>query len=235
MSLPVVREVTSLSDRVIKSENIEMVKSGEDKSQVFKRFYSQRKGDAGGNVADTGKAGNNSNDALIALKIEKVEKEAYTKGYVEGIREGAEREKRKLSKAIDALTNSMKELDRIKRDVLDGNEEKILNLVFAVSEKIINQEITINNDVVYGVLKNAIKQILDKEGIRIRLNPEDYRTIMETKPGIINGFEDIRDMTIVDDGGISRGGVIIETSSGEVDARIDQQLFEMRKTVSGKH
>ncbi|MEN6319146.1 MAG: FliH/SctL family protein [Syntrophaceae bacterium] len=224
-----------MSDRVIKSENVELVKAGEDKSQVFKRFYSQKKRDAGGSGADTGKIGNNSNDTLIALKIEKAEKEAYTKGYADGIREGAEREKRKLFQAIDALANSMRELDRIKRDTLEGNDEKILNLVFSVSEKIINQEITINRDVVYGVLKNAIKQILDKEGIKVRLNPEDYRTVMEMKPGIINGFEDIKDMTIVDDGSISRGGVIIETSSGEVDARIDQQLYEVRKAVSGKH
>jgi len=224
-----------LSDRVIKSENVELVKAGEDKSQVFKRFYSQRKEDAGRSGVDTGKTGNNSNDALIVLKIEKAEKEAYTKGYAEGIREGAEREKRKLFQAIEALANSMRELDRIKRDTLEGSDEKILNLVFSVSEKIINQEITINRDVVYGVLKNAIKQILDKEGIKVRLNPEDYRTVMEMKPGIINGFEDIRDMTIVDDGSICRGGVIIETSSGEVDARIDQQLYEVRKAVSGKH
>lgn len=224
-----------MSDRVIKSENVELVKAGEDKSQVFKRFYSQRKEDAGRSGVDTGKTGNNSNDALIVLKIEKAEKEAYTKGYAEGIREGAEREKRKLFQAIEALANSMRELDRIKRDTLEGSDEKILNLVFSVSEKIINQEITINRDVVYGVLKNAIKQILDKEGIKVRLNPEDYRTVMEMKPGIINGFEDIRDMTIVDDGSICRGGVIIETSSGEVDARIDQQLYEVRKAVSGKH
>jgi flagellar assembly protein FliH len=235
LSLPAVREVTSLSDRVIKSENVELVKSVESKSQKFKRFYSLGKGDAGARGVEKVRGGNNSNEAIIASNIEKAEKNAYGKGYAEGIREGADKEKRKFFQVTEALANSMKELDRFKRDILEGNEEKILNLVFSVSEKIISQEISINRDVVYSVLKSAIKQILDKEGIKIRLNPEDYRYVMEMNPGIINGFEDIRDMIIVDDGSIGRGGVIVETSSGEVDARLDQQLHEVRKALTGKN
>jgi flagellar assembly protein FliH len=230
-----VREVTSLSDRVIKSKNVEMVESVKDKSQKFERFYLQGKGDAGVSGIDKERAGNNSNETIIASNIEKAKKDAYAKGYKEGIREGAEKEKGKLFQAAEALANSMRELDRIKRHILEGNEEKILNLVFSVSEKIISQEISINRDVVYSVLRSAIKQILDKEGIKVRLNPEDYRTVMEMNLGINNGFDDIRDMTIVDDGSIRRGGVIIETSSGEVDARLDQQLHELRKAVSSKH
>jgi flagellar biosynthesis/type III secretory pathway protein FliH len=41
-------------------------------------------------------------------------------------------------------------------------------------------------------------------------------------------------MSIVEDSSIRRGGVVIDTSSGEVDARLDQQLHEVRKAMSGK-
>jgi flagellar assembly protein FliH len=135
---------------------------------------------------------------------------------------------------MEALANSMRELDRLKNGCLEGNQEKILNLVFSVTEKIINREISTNRDIVHGVLKSAIKQVLDKEGIIVRLHPEDYRYMMETNPGIIDGFDDIRSMSIVEDSTIRRGGVVIDTSSGEVDARLDQQLHEVRKAMSGK-
>jgi flagellar assembly protein FliH len=234
LSLFAVREVTSLSDRVIKSKNVELVKSSEDKSQEFIRYYSKSKGNIKTHGGEKAKAGHSSNEAIIAVKIEKAEKEAYAKGYAEGLREGTEKETRRLFQTAESLVNSMKELDRLKKDTLEGNEEKILNLVFSVSEKVINQEISLNRDVIYGVLKSAIKQTLDKEGIKVRLNPEDYQTIMEIYPGVVNSFDDIRDMIVVEDNGIRRGGVIIETSSGEVDARLDQQLHELRKAVSGK-
>jgi flagellar assembly protein FliH len=234
LSLSAVREVTSLSDRVIKAKNVELVKSSEDKSQEFLRYYSKAKGNIKTNGGEKAKAGHSSNESIIVSNIEKAEKEAYAKGYAEGLREGTEKETRRLFQTAESFVNSMKELDRLKKDTLEGNEENILNLVFSVSEKVINQEISLNRDVIYGVLKSAIKQTLDKEGIKVRLNPEDYQTIMEIYPGIINSFDDIRDMIVVEDNGIKRGGVIIETSSGEVDARLDQQLHELRKAVSGK-
>jgi flagellar assembly protein FliH len=76
--------------------------------------------------------------------------------------------------------------------------------------------------------------VLDKDGITVRLNPEDYRYMMEINPGTIDGFDEIRNMSIVEDNSIRRGGVVIDTSSGEVDARLDQQLHEVRKAMSGK-
>jgi Flagellar biosynthesis/type III secretory pathway protein len=222
-----------LSDKVIKSENIDMVNSALGKKREFVRFYSKGKGDVGINGGKKGRAGNNSIQAELS-RCEKAETEAYARGFTEGRKAGAEDEGRRLSEAMEALENSMRELDRLKNGCLEGNQEKILNLVFSVTEKVINREISTNRDIVHGVLKSAIKQVLDKEGIIVRLHPEDYRYMMEINPGIIDGFDDVRSMSIVEDSTIRRGGVVIDTSSGEVDARLDQQLHEVRKAMSGK-
>lgn len=222
-----------MSDKVIKSENIDMVNSALGKKREFVRFYSKEKDHVGISGGKNGRAGNNSIQAELS-RFEKAETEAYANGFTEGRKAGAEDERRKLSEAMEALTNSMRELDRLKNGCLEGNQEKILNLVFSVTEKVINREISTNRDIVHGVLKSAIKQVLDKEGIIVRLHPEDYRYMMETNPGIIDGFDDIRSMSIVEDSTIRRGGVVIDTSSGEVDARLDQQLHEVRKAMSGK-
>ena len=222
-----------MSDKVIKSENIDMVNSALGKKREFVRFYSKEKDHVGISGGKNGRAGNNSIQAELS-RFEKAETEAYANGFTEGRKAGAEDERRKLSEAMEALTNSMRELDRLKNGCLEGNQEKILNLVFSVTEKVINREISTNRDIVHGVLKSAIKQVLDKEGIIVRLHPEDYRYMMETNPGIIDGFDDIRSMSIVEDSTIRRGGVVIDTSSGEVDARLDQQLHEVRKAISRK-
>jgi flagellar assembly protein FliH len=223
-----------LSDKVIKSENIDMVNAALGKKKEFVRFYSKGKGDVGIEGGKKGRAGNSSIHAELASKSEKAEKEAYSRGFTEGLRAGAEDERRRLSETMEAIANSMRELNRLRNGCLEGNEEKILNLVFSVTEKVINREISTNRDIVHGVLKSAIKQVLDKEGIIVRLHPEDYRYMMEINPGIIDGFDDIRNMSIVEDSTIRRGGVVIDTSSGEVDARLDQQLHEVRKAMSGK-
>lgn len=220
-----------MSDKVIKSENIDMVHSASGKKKEFVRFYLKEKGHAGTDGGKKGRAGNNSIQAELS-GFEK-ETEAHARGFTEGRKAGAEDERRRLSEAMEALANSMRELDRLKNGCLEGNQEKILNLVFSVTEKVINREVSTNRDIVHGVLQSAIKQVLGKEGIIVRLHPEDYRYMMETNPRIIDGFDDIRSMSIVEDSTIRRGGVVIDTSSGEVDARLDQQLHEVRKAVSG--
>ena len=229
-----VRGVTNLSDKVIKSENITFIKSAEVKTPEFVRFYSKEKGDGETNGRKKGKTENNSVKVEISSIIERAKTEAYAQGYSEGIKEGTEEERKRLFQATETLANSMREMDRLRKEIIEGNEEKILNLVFSVSEKVISQEVSTNRDIVYSVLKSAIKQVLDKEGIRVRLNPEDYRNMMEINPGIIDSFDDIRNMTVVEDNSIRRGGVVIETSFGEVDARLDQQLHEVRKAITGK-
>ena len=222
-----------MSDKVIKSENIDMVNSASGKKREFVRFYSKAKDHVGINGGKKVRAGNNSIQAELS-RCEKAEAEAYARGFTEGRKAGAEDERRRLSETMEAFANSMRELDRLKNGCLEGNQEKILNLVFSVTEKVINREVSTNRDIVHGVLQSAIKQVVDKDGIIVRLHPEDYRYMMETNPGIIDGFDDIRSMSIVEDSTIRRGGVVIDTSSGEVDARLDQQLHEVRKAMSGK-
>ena len=226
--------MTNLSKKVIKSEDIDLVNSSQGRKREFVRFYSKVKGDAGPNEGKKGRGVNASILAGTVSKSEKAEKEAYARGFAEGQKTGADGERRRLSEAMEALANCMRELDRLKNGCLEENEDKILDLVFAVTEKVINREITTNRDIVHGVLRNAIRQVIDRDGIVVRLNPEDYRYMMEVNPGIIDGLGDIKNMSIVEDGSIRRGGVIIDTSSGEVDARLEQQLHEVRKAMSGK-
>jgi len=234
LSLSAVREVTNLSKKVIKCKNVDLVKTAESTTPEFVRFYSKWDEDARINGDKKERGAYKSIETEITSSIESAKKEAYAKGYSEGIREGAEDERKKLFQAAEALANAMKELDRLKKEILEGNEEKILNLVFSVTEKVIHREVTTSKEIVYDVLKSAIKQVLDKEGMKVRLNPEDYRYILESNTDIIDGFDDIRNMSIVEDNSIRQGGVVIETSSGEVDARLDQQLHEVRKAISHK-
>jgi flagellar assembly protein FliH len=234
LSFPVARGVTNLFDKVIKSENVELVNPAAGNASEFVRLYSKNKKDVRTSSGKEGLSGSDSSGTESASPIERTKKEAYAEGYTEGITKGKGDERRRLFQATESLVNTLRELDKLKKEILENNEDKILNLVFSISEKVISQEVSTKRDIVHNVIKSALQHAIDKEGIRIRLNTEDYRYIMEVNPGFIDSFDDIRNMTIVEDNAIRKGGVVIETSSGEVDARLEQQLNEIKKAVSGK-
>jgi flagellar biosynthesis/type III secretory pathway protein FliH len=109
----------------------------------------------------------------------------------------------------------------------------VLNLAFAVAEKILNHEIATDKDAICKVLGGALRKIADQEGMRIRVNPDDYRYLTERKDDIFPGLEGIRGSMLEEDATIGRGSVVIDSAFGEGDARLEQQLSELKTALSG--
>jgi flagellar assembly protein FliH len=98
-----------------------------------------------------------------------------------------------------------------------------------VARKVIRQEVATDRDVILSVLREAVKNVLDRDRIKIRLNPVDHERMSKLTPALIAGFEGIRSISLEADEAIGLGGAVIETAFGEIDATIEQQLEEILK------
>jgi len=173
---------------------------------------------------------------LLQEKEEKakfVRREAYDLGLAEGMKRGAAQQKQELAKLVNTLSGLIGELTREKKEFLRRMETEVLNLAFAIAEKVLNHEIATDKDAICKVLGGALKKVVDQEGIRIRVNPDDNRYLTERKADIFPGLEGIKDVMLEEDATIGRGSVVIDTAFGEVDARLDQQLSELKAALSG--
>jgi len=94
---------------------------------------------------------------------------------------------------------------------------------------VIRQEVATDRDVILSVLREAVKNVLDRDRIKIRLNPIDHERMAKLTPALIAGFEGIRSIALEADESIGLGGAVIETAFGEIDATIEQQLEEILK------
>ncbi len=214
-----------MSDRIIKSRYVNPAPPSPNMSSEFVKADFEPEG--------TGNGGNISGVEADKDKVEKrmeIEREmAHREGLLEGKKEGIEIEKRRLSSTLTAFTNLIKELSESKKRILKESEEETLDLAISIAEKVIHQEVSTEKGVILSVLRAAIKNILDKDEIKIRLNPRDYACMMEVKPEILRGFDGIRNMAFEEDEAIEQGGAVIETLLGEVDARLDHQLSEIKE------
>jgi len=162
-----------------------------------------------------------------------VRQEAYDLGLAEGVKRGAAQQKQELAKLVKTLSGLIGELTREKKEFLRGMETEVLNLAFAIAEKILNHEIATDKDAICKVLGGALKKIADQEGMRIRVNPDDYRYLTERKSDVFPELEGIKDIMLEEDAAIGRGSAVIDSTFGEVDARLDQQLSELKTALSG--
>jgi flagellar assembly protein FliH len=165
------------------------------------------------------------------VQIEKRVKQVSEDFYKKGFSAGAEFQKKEALPALSAVATMTKMIPQIKKEAVEKTEEQIVRLAIAIAEKIINQEVATRKEIILGVLKGALKNIAETDGMKIRINPQDFRYMMEVKKDFIQSFDGMRNVVFEEDSSIKRGGAIVETMFGEVDARLESQLKEIKAAM----
>jgi flagellar assembly protein FliH len=220
-----------LSNVVIKSGDIRWVDNLQGRSAVFAKIAFKGDGKGGKPKKEAAVKKTAVLQTEMEQKVKTAEKAAHAKGLSEGLKEGADQERAKLRTAAVALSGAIKELSILKKEILEKAEKEMVNLAFRVAEKVIHQEVSTGREVVLSVLRAAMKDILDREGLKIRMNPVDYHHLIENDPEGIQSIEGLRNAVIEADETVGPGGVVIETLFGEVDARLDRQMDGIREAL----
>ena len=220
--------MTSSSRKVIKSEDVrfscapekislENHKPGDVRNS---RYKSQKTSDLD-RIKET-----------FAKKLRLAEQAAHDMGLSDGIKKGRELQKNEALQTIQALTGIISEIAELKKNILENAEEQIIQLSLAIAEKVLHLEVTTNRKVIQSVLKEAIKNMVDRENMKIRVHPQDFQYMMEIKADFLQNFDGIKNIVFEKDDSIQRGGATIETLFGEVDARMDQQFNEIKTLMT---
>jgi flagellar assembly protein FliH len=162
----------------------------------------------------------------LADVVAKAKREAYEKGFSEG----AESRKREITQALSAMVAATRETSELKKKLYEEAEGQMLQLIFSIVEKVIHMEVSTNKGVVLEVLRQATKNVVSRDSMKIHMNPADHRFIMELKPELLQEMNWLKNAIFEEDSSIKPGGVILETKSGEVDARLEQQLKEIKSS-----
>ena len=155
------------------------------------------------------------------------EARSHENGLNEGLQEGERRARVAYGQAADLLTKMAEELKGAQELFINKSEEDMVALSLAIARQIIRQEVKTNPDIIKSVAKEAIAQLIDKEGVTIRVNPQDFEAVKAAESGMGIALEGKDRYKIRADDFISPGGCIIESKTGIVDADLDTQFDEI--------
>ena len=159
---------------------------------------------------------------------ENIRDEGYIRGFKKGEADGLYSTEKKLQPLLKSLKQAVLALENARRELRSQMEREAVELALAVAEKVISREISINRDVVVDVLRTALKQAHGHERVAIRVSPEDFQFLKHGGERI-SGFPEDVTKIIEEDKSIAKGGCIVETNLGDVDARIEKQLQSVRE------
>ncbi len=160
-------------------------------------------------------------------KASELEKEGFEKGYAQGQKQGFESGEKKSMEILQNLENLLGEIRGIKEEILNRYERQILELVAAIAGKIVDCKISLDDTAVREAVVKALHLAADKSRVVLKVNPEDFNYIENVKEDFFNNFNGMKSITVTADTAIGRGGCILETPCGDVDARIDTQMEKL--------
>jgi flagellar biosynthesis/type III secretory pathway protein FliH len=168
-----------------------------------------------------------NHDELIR-ESQKKEAEAYqngvrdghTEGFSQGRKTGVTEGLKEIETMLHSLQQAMQEIKKLRKVLCLNAEKETVRLSLAIARKILIQEPATNPRVIADVVKKTFETIAINAPVCIRINPSELAYMRERRHLIpIEG-----DVTFVEDASISCGGCVVESLSGDVDARIESQL-----------
>lgn len=156
--------------------------------------------------------------------VGEIEEKAYAKGFARGEKAGIESGNEKIESVVNSINLGLSELIKIRQDIYLETEQEIVKLAMAIARKVVCNEIRVNKDTVVNVVKEAVEKVEGNEKVKVRLSCKDFQFIKSEKPAIIDKIINIDNVGFEMDDSIPDGGCIIETESGDIDARIEKQF-----------
>lgn len=118
------------------------------------------------------------------------------------------------------------ELEALRAHLAAEAEADLVRLALEIARKIVRRETSVDPDIALTLARVALSRLNNATTARVHLNPEDhvYVSAQDAKLGGASVA-----VALVEDATIERGGCLIHTDMGDIDARIEQQFAEVER------
>jgi flagellar assembly protein FliH len=167
----------------------------------------------------------------IKARVTQTEREAYEKGYAEGHGKGFDEGKAEVARLVESLHTIITKAIEKRNEIIEEAETQIINLVLLIVKKVIKVISENQKNVVINNVVQALRKLKSRGDVVIRVNLADLELTSEHVKDFMKMVENVKSITVLEDSSVDRGGCIIETDFGQIDARISSQLHEIEERI----
>lgn len=154
--------------------------------------------------------------------------EGFALGKIEGLNEGRNEVAETAQSLETAIVKLTTETDKFFHD----SEKMLVMLALKAAEKVIQKNVEADESLVENLITHALRWVKSREKVIIHVNPIDYEKLKDRKDADNSPDAALR---FVPAASVDRGGCILETEWGYVDAQISTQIEELyTKLINGE-
>ena len=170
-------------------------------------------------------------EADIKSRVTQTEREAYERGHAEGHDKGYQEGRTEVERLVERLHTILSKAIEKRNEIIEESETQIINLVLLIVKKVIKVISENQKNVVINNVVQALRKLKSRGDVVIRVNLADLELTSEHVKDFMKMVENVKSVTVLEDSSVDKGGCIIETDFGQIDARISSQLHEIEEKI----
>jgi flagellar assembly protein FliH len=163
----------------------------------------------------------------LALAAEAVRAEAYEAGRRDGAAEAATA----VAAAQAALSGAAAALVAEREALADATERGAVELALRLAEKVIHASVAADPERVVEAVRGALRLVMDRERFTVLVNPDDLDAVREGLPAVVAELGGVEHFEVQAERRVTRGGAVVRTVEGEVDATLEAKLQRAREVL----
>jgi flagellar assembly protein FliH len=113
----------------------------------------------------------------------------------------------------------------------DRLEAHAVDLGLFLAEKVLGGALAVQPERVVETVRGTLRGIVERERITILVSPDDLDLVRDSMSEIVGSLGGIEHCEVQAERRVGRGGCVVRTSDGDVDARIETKLQRAREVI----
>ncbi len=169
--------------------------------------------------------------AIDRSKIASELEAARQQGIQEGRLLGRQDAQQELMSAFQLLEQYAQTLSAERAELASRFESQLVSLATQMAEKILFSELSIKPELLYNIVRAALKEISAARHVTIRVNPLDISHIRSHLGSLGESMSSAAVLEVRPDESLNRGDCLIDSDIGSLDARLATQLNALREQL----
>ncbi len=167
--------------------------------------------------------------ADLEQQLERRARESREAGHREGEAAGRAQAAAALQPVLEKLAHSIQEIAGLRPQMMREAAADLVGLSLGIARRILHRELSVDPAALEGLVSGALQKLPGQEISRIRIHPE-------LEPGVRQALtrEGRGGLTLIADGTLERGAVLVETARGKLDASLETQLAEIGRGLADR-
>lgn len=129
-----------------------------------------------------------------------------------------------LGAAIEAVSNQ-------RVGCLQAAERDLLDFAVGLARRVAHYAGEVRPEVVQQNLQAALELVMANSDVTVRVHPDDLACLRKFAAELAERLEQLPHVNFVEDDTITRGGLLVRTDGGEVDARLEVQMDQIARAL----